>query len=127
MEDSRQGSSGPGGHWHETQSCLEASLCLFFSIWDEANIAHIAEHDVLPSETEEVITSNPLDLGQRTRNGEDRLMQIGPTLSGRVLVVITTLRGVKTRVVTAFPASRAYRAFYLAQKDRIDHGKADTT
>ena len=95
--------------------------------WDEANIAHIAEHDVLPSEAEEVVANNPLDIGQQTRNGEARLMQIGATLSDRILVVITTLRGTKTRIVTAFPASRAYRAFYLAQKDRIDHGKTDIT
>jgi uncharacterized protein len=93
--------------------------------WDEANVAHIADHDVRPSEAEEVIANNPLDLGSQTRKGEDRLMQIGETLSGRLLIVITTLRGIRTRVVTAFPANRAYRAFYLAQTERSDHGKTN--
>jgi uncharacterized DUF497 family protein len=93
--------------------------------WDEANIAHIAEHDVTTSEAEEVVSNSPLDIGKQARNGEERLMQIGETLSGRVLIVITTLRGKRTRVVTAFPANRAYRAFYSAQKGSIDHGKAD--
>jgi uncharacterized DUF497 family protein len=88
--------------------------------WDEANIAHIAEHDVLPFEAEEVVANSPLDIGHQGRNGEDRLMQIGATFSGRILVVITTLRGAKTRVVTAYPANRAYRAFYSAQKERTD-------
>jgi hypothetical protein len=32
---------------------------------------------------------------------------------------------VKTRVVTAFPAKRAYRAFYSAHKRSIQHGKAN--
>jgi uncharacterized DUF497 family protein len=86
---------------------------------------HIAEHDVSTSEAEEVVSSNRLDIRQETRNGEARLMQIGATISGRVLIAITTLRGEKTRIVTAFPANRAYRAFYLAQKGHIDHGKAN--
>jgi hypothetical protein len=33
--------------------------------WDEANIRHIAEHGVLPSEAEEVILRSPLDLDTR--------------------------------------------------------------
>ncbi len=53
-------------------------------------------------------------------------MQIGATRSGRILVVITTLRGGKTRVVTAFPANRAYRAFYRAQMEGIENGKTNT-
>ena len=91
--------------------------------WDEANIAHIAKHGVLADEAEEVVSNNPLDIGKQTREGEERLMQIGATLSGRVLVVITTLRGVKTRVVTAYPATPAYRAFYSAHKGSTHHGK----
>ncbi len=93
--------------------------------WDEANVAHIAEHGVLTNEAEEVIANGPFDIGRQTRNGEERLMQIGATLSGRVLVVVTTLRELKTRVVTAFPANRAYRAFYKTHQERIDDGKAN--
>lgn len=95
--------------------------------WDEANIAHIAVHDVSVGEAEEVVSNRPLDIGQQARNGEERLMQVGTTLSGRLLVVITTLRGEKTRVVTAFPANHAYRAFYLAQKERNDDGEASSS
>ena len=93
--------------------------------WEEANIAHIAEHDVTSSEAEEVVSNSPLDIGKQARNGEERLMQIGETLSGRVLIVIPTLRGKKTRVVTAFPANRAYRVFYSAQKGNIHDGEAN--
>lgn len=94
--------------------------------WDEANLAHIAEQGVAMGEAEEVVSNRPVDMGHQTRHGEERLMQIGATLSGRVLVVITTLRGGKTRVVTAFPANRAYRAFYSAQTEEIDDGKTNT-
>jgi len=99
----------------------------FLFDWDEANAAHIAEHDVTPAEAEEVICNHPIDLEHQTRNGEERLMQIGTTLSGRFLVVITTLRGLKTRVVTAYGANRAYRAFYSAQKERMDHGETNSS
>jgi uncharacterized protein len=93
--------------------------------WDEANLAHIAEHGVARGEAEEAVSNRPIDMGHQTRHGEARLMQIGATLSGRVLVVITTLRGGKMRVVTAFPANRAYRAFYSAQTEEIN-GKTNT-
>jgi uncharacterized protein len=94
--------------------------------WDEANVAHSAEHGVTPGEAEEVVTGGgPLDLEHQTRRGEERLMQIGATAAGRVLVVITTIRGMKMRVVTAYPANRAYRAFYLAHKEDSDDGKTN--
>ena len=80
--------------------------------WDEANIAHIAKHDVKPHEAEEVITNSPLDLGYVLRNGEDRIVQVGETLNRRVLVVVSTLRADKTRVVSARPANRKHRSQY---------------
>jgi hypothetical protein len=93
--------------------------------WDEANIAHIAEHDVLPSEAEEVVTSNPLDLDYVIRNGELRLRQAGETSTGRILAVITTIRKGLTRVITAYPASRLLRATYLEHKELRKDGKSN--
>ena len=93
--------------------------------WDEANIAHIAEHDVLPSEAEEVITNHPLDLDYVFRNGEMRLRQAGETSAGRILAVITTIRDGLIRVVTAYPASRSLRATYLEHKELVKDGKAN--
>jgi uncharacterized DUF497 family protein len=85
--------------------------------WDEANISHIAEHDVLPLEAEEAVVGKPIYLNYFLRGGEDRFMQIGQTLAGRVLVIIVTPRNGLTRVVTAYPASREYRAFYELERD----------
>ena len=80
------------------------------------------------SETEEALCSDPIELRRETRKREERWMQIGMTSAGRILIVVTTRHGEKNRVVTAFPANRAYRAFYTARKERINHGDdQDTT
>ena len=86
--------------------------------WDAANVSHIAEHAITTVEAEEVILNAPLDMGQQQRKGEDRLLQVGETKAGRILIVVTTIRNTKVRVVTAFPANRAYRDFYATQKGR---------
>lgn len=91
--------------------------------WDAANIAHIAEHGVLPLEAEEVIVGNPLDLDYVVRNGELRLRQAGETSAGRILAVISTSRNGCTRVITAYPASRMLRATYLKYKEPRSYGK----
>jgi uncharacterized DUF497 family protein len=85
--------------------------------WDEANIAHIAEHDVEQVEAEEAVTYRPVFVQYLSRGGEDRFIQIGETLAGRILVVVVTPRKGLTRVVTAYPAKRAYREFYVLERD----------
>jgi uncharacterized DUF497 family protein len=85
--------------------------------WDDANIAHIAEHEIDPSEAEEAILGDAVYLGYSVKDGEDRFMQIGETLAGRVLVVIYTPRNALTRVVTAWPANRAYRKLYASERN----------
>ena len=84
--------------------------------WDDFNIAHIAEHGVLPEETEEVIARNPLDLDYEWRNGEARFRQVGETAQGRILVVVATERNALTRVVTAYAASAVMRRIYLGYR-----------
>jgi uncharacterized protein len=91
--------------------------------WDEANIAHIAEHGVTPGEAEEVVTGGPLDLEYTIRNGEARLRQAGETSTGRILAVVTVIRNGRIRVVTAYPASRSLRATYLTHKEAERNGK----
>jgi uncharacterized DUF497 family protein len=51
--------------------------------------------------------------------GEERFSTVGPTNSGRWLLVVTTMRGPKVRVVTAFNATRRLIEFYLEEKERI--------
>ncbi|MGA8042205.1 MAG: BrnT family toxin [Terracidiphilus sp.] len=93
--------------------------------WDDANIGHIAEHDVRPREAEEVILNRPVDLGSELRNGEKRTAQIGETNSGRILVVISTLSDEKVRVVTAWPANKDYRRYFATLKRNGNVGRIE--
>ena len=85
--------------------------------WDDANIGHIAEHDVAPEEAEQVVLGDPMELDfERTELGEDRWSYIGETSLGRVLQVIFTMRGEKVRVVTAFKPTLRDELTYLHYK-----------
>jgi uncharacterized DUF497 family protein len=84
--------------------------------WDNANITHIAEHNVIPQEAEEVLLGDPIDLGFEVNNGEDRWGYIGETNEGRILRVVITLREEGMRVVTAFEPEKHWIVFYLEQK-----------
>ena len=84
--------------------------------WDEANRGHIAQHGIKPREAEQVIANRPLDTKVQLRGGEERYLQVGETDTGRILVVVTTWRGPKVRVVTAFAANQRMRSFYEKHK-----------
>jgi len=81
--------------------------------WDNANISHLARHNVLPEEAEQVIQNDPLDLELQVVDGEPRNPQIGETNTGRILVVISTPHADDERVVTAWDATRSEKAVYL--------------
>jgi uncharacterized DUF497 family protein len=82
--------------------------------WDDANRAHIARHGVSVAEAEEAACGETLDLASYSVDGELRFEDIGATLSGRVLKLITTDRNGLVRVVTAFDAPIALKKLYLA-------------
>jgi hypothetical protein len=82
-------------------------------IWDEWNVAHIARHNVVPQEVEDVCHSDPLV--QQGKKG--RVVLVGPTAAGRVLEVVLDPEGRGVYYpVTAFPASRKDRALYQQHK-----------
>lgn len=82
-------------------------------IWDAWNVAHIARHQVSPKEVEEVCHGAPLV----RQSHKGRFLLIGPTFSGRILVVVLApeRRGVYYPV-TARPASRKERRRYQEEK-----------
>ncbi len=86
--------------------------------WDGANIGHLARHDVLPEETEQVILNDPLDLGMEIVEGEERVVNLGATAHGRILLVVTTVREDRVRVVTAFEPIKRLVQFYYQQLER---------
>jgi uncharacterized DUF497 family protein len=91
--------------------------------WNEANIAHIARHDVVPHEAEDTYNSNPLYVDYSIEDGEVRHREIGETVTGRILVIVSTMRGDLVRIVTAYPPERSLRLTYLAFKEYEQHGK----
>jgi uncharacterized DUF497 family protein len=90
--------------------------------WDEVNTRHIAKHGVTPPEAEQVVLNKPVDLEFQTGSGEERIVQLGETDEGRILVVVTTMRDDLIRVVTAFPAAKRLRKLYIAEKGSYEGG-----
>jgi uncharacterized DUF497 family protein len=84
--------------------------------WDSANRDHIARHQVTPEEAEQVVDNDPFDIEAEAVDGEQRITSIGHTDEGKFLLVVTTLRNSRIRVVTAFPAPKGLIHLYLMQK-----------
>ena len=85
--------------------------------WDDANVLHLAEHDVEPEGAEEVILADPLEMGyDKSDLGEDRWSYLGETLQRRILQVVITPRGERTRIVTAFEPIRRFKLLYWKSK-----------
>ena len=91
--------------------------------WDSHNEAHIALHKVLPREFEEVLRNGPVYIETRIddESGEERVLEIGHTNSGRVLFVAWTYRGERTRPITAFDVNRTTRKAY--EKKRYEENR----
>jgi len=80
--------------------------------WDFENIRHIARHGVSPEEAEDVFVNDPVDLGDEYIEGEWRFNSLGFTRSGRMLIVVATMRRERIRVVTSFvPSAKLIHEF----------------
>jgi uncharacterized protein len=86
--------------------------------WDEANMGHVARHGVTPEEAQEALANDPLEVGSKYVNEEERFRSVGRTDSERWLLVVSTDRGEKTRVITAYDASKRNIKLYLTSKGR---------
>ncbi len=89
--------------------------------WDEANQRHLARHKVTPQEAEEVVLGNPLDIELQTAEGsggEERILHVGETRKGRILELVSTWRGGKARILSAWDAPRQSKLDYLTEMRR---------
>lgn len=86
--------------------------------WDEANVGHVARHRVQPDEAEQAVRNDPVDLGIEIVEGEERYLNLGATVEGRVLLVVTTWREDRIRVVTAFEPIKRLIQFYYQERER---------
>lgn len=82
--------------------------------WDDANIAHIARHNVGPEEAEQVFfdTDNALDEDIKHSTVEKRFIIIGKTEKGRLLYQVFTRRGDKIRVISSRDINKRELALY---------------
>ena len=113
----KDGDGVPEWEWgHEVPLQLHRSFALLTFDWDTDNIGHIARHDVTVAEVEYVLEHPTLDYGYQAWHEEERFAEVGSTAQGRVLMVITTWRGLDIRVVTAFDADRESREEYLRRR-----------
>ena len=81
--------------------------------WDEENKKHLAAHKVAPSEFEQVLNNDPIDLAFELIKDEQRSRSVGLTKSGRVLSVAWTIPNGKVRAKSAFPAGVSDRKAFL--------------
>ncbi len=81
--------------------------------WDDGNITHLALHQVTPTEFEQVLNSDPLDLDYELIDHEERYRAVGLTSGGRLLSVVFMVRNGKVRGITAFPASTLDKKAFL--------------
>lgn len=95
--------------------------------WNEGNLAHIAQHEVTREEAEQALLGDPLDIELQVAESastEERLLQIGETAKGRILQLLTTWRGGKVRVISAWDAPKQLKSYYLAEMRRR-HGDTE--
>jgi len=85
---------------------------------DEANIGHMARDGVLPKEAEQVILNDPVDVGMEIVEGEERYLNLGVTAQLRILLVVTTWREDRVRVVTAFEPNKRLIQFCYQERKR---------
>jgi uncharacterized DUF497 family protein len=91
--------------------------------WDASNLDHLAKHGISRDEAEQVVRNNPLELETELRNGERRQQILEETDAGRILLVVVVEMSDKVRAITAWPAKRRLRAFWLTLTQWRGHGE----
>jgi uncharacterized DUF497 family protein len=81
--------------------------------WVDENRKHLAAHKVAPTEFEQLLNNDPLDLDYELIDNEQRYRSVGLTNGGRLLSVAWTIRNGKVRAITAFPSSVSDRKAFL--------------
>lgn len=82
--------------------------------WDDANLNHVAEHDIDFEEAEEALL-DPRRIpapAYRGADGERRRGTLGMTVDGRLLFVAFATRGPLVRVITARDATAREKRRY---------------
>ena len=84
--------------------------------WDRNNLRKIRAHRIKQEEAERVLLNDPIPVHEQEVEGERRFVYYGETEAGRLLAVIVTDRGGKTRVVTGYDLDAGQRHDYIERR-----------
>jgi uncharacterized protein len=84
--------------------------------WDEANLKHIARHNVSRVEAEQVFLNGFVEFDYQVVDGEERELVIGLTNAGRFLTLLWTEHDGAVRPITAWDATREEEEHYWIVK-----------
>ena len=95
---------------------IKKKLVIKRLIWDKWNISHIAHHDVIPQEVQEVCNRKPVE----RKGHKNRIFLIGQTEKNRMLTVILNQTEQENvyKPVTAYDASKRSIKDYQEEKKR---------
>jgi uncharacterized DUF497 family protein len=85
--------------------------------WDDANRDHLGLHGISPVEAEQVVCSDPIELGIEDHPADIvRTRYIGETRAGRILIILITWRGDLIRVISGWDPPKSSKTLYLNRK-----------
>ncbi|MEK7521922.1 MAG: BrnT family toxin [Patescibacteria group bacterium] len=87
--------------------------------WDEGNTSHIAKHNVLPKEAEDVFfdKNNVLEDDPKHSEIEQRYLVVGKTKGERLLYQVFTIRDNKIRVISSRDINKKEASLYEKKTD----------
>jgi len=88
--------------------------------WDRNNLRKIRAHHIEREEAEQALYNDPIPIYEHDVEGERRFVYYGETTTGRLVGVVVTESGEKTRVVTAYDLNPRQRRHYFASRMRGD-------
>jgi hypothetical protein len=89
--------------------------------WVEANIGHVARHNVLPEESEQVILSNPVDVGVEIIEGEERCLNLGANSARTRPASGDYLAEDRVRVVNGIRTNQTAHSVLLSGTRKVIH------
>ena len=81
--------------------------------WDQANINHLADHGITPSEAEQVFSRFFVERVTDLVDGEECYQALGQTDKGRYLLIAFTERGEYIRPITGWDMKLEEYAEYV--------------
>jgi uncharacterized DUF497 family protein len=83
--------------------------------WDRQNEGHLKRHGIARSEAEDVLAGNHILLEFQMEGNELRWVAACATRTGRILVIVFTMRNQAMRPITGWQADKRTANLYVSQ------------